>query len=860
MADTTPEPETENRPDPAVAAEHEPDAERDTIVDQEAGLLQRSLEALASIETQYTVSYDEELLSLRDQIAEARTEDLPPLVQQMERLQGIMARRAEVPAVRVDKGSPYFGHMRLIENGRMRDVLVGNGTYVDTDRGVRIVDWRDAPVSKLYYRYSEGDDYEEEIAGRTIEGVMSIRRAVVVADSVLRRVIAPQGTFVRRGAPPKWHRIDASSTKLAGGQGKAERPPALDEYLIKRGRLGVRIAGREERHLPDIPALIDKRQFELISKPTSGLVVIQGGAGSGKTTIGLHRIAYLNFQEPRRFSADKMMVVVFNQALASYISRVLPSLGVEGVTVSTFRDWAMQQRKKHLPKLPTEYTEDTPTVVTRLKKHPVLLQLIDERVADESRAIDQAVTRAIGSTRDHARADVVWRSMSEWPPAQRVATMGLWLRGDREVAGDKGAGLSSDTRMAVESALDRVRRRAQDVVWDWAELLTNFKLLRRAFDARDPEAFSDDELASAVRYCADRVGRIADEPGAPKDGDDLVTEDDDAQRERKVKPLRTRQDRDDALDMLDVEQVGGDGEGRSKRRSRDDDEPEDDPYRAIDGRDERAGDDDVALDYEDDALLLRLYQKKRGPLRRDRKNVLLYEHVFVDEAQDLSPMELSLLLDCVTPARSVTLAGDTAQRLLMDNGFTDWRSVLKDLGLQSVDVEPLRIGYRSTAEVLEFARHVLGPLADPNPPQATRSGAPVEVHRFADTGAAMAFLGEALRGLMLDEPRANVCVIAKDPDRADLYYQGLEKAEVPRLTRVRNQDFTFKNGVEVTDVRQVKGLEWDYVVMVDVTESMFPEGDENRHLLHIASTRAAHQLWVVCAGRPSSLLPERFRD
>lgn len=852
MADTT--------QDPA----HEPDAERDAIVAEEEKLLGRSLEALAAIETQYNISYDEELLSLRDQIAEARGEDLPPLVQQMERLQGIMARRAEVPAVRVDKNSPYFGHMRLTENGRSRDVLIGNGTYVDTDRGVRIVDWRDAPVSKLYYRYSEGDDYEEEIAGRTVEGTMAVRRAVVVADSIVRRVITPQGTFVRRGTPPRWMRIDSASTRLAGGQGKAERPPALDEYLIKRGRLGVRASGREERHLPDIPALIDKRQFELISKPTSGLVVIQGGAGSGKTTIGLHRIAYLAFQEPRRFSPDKMMVVVFNQALASYISRVLPSLGVEGVHVITFRDWAVQQRKKHLPRLPSEYTEDTPTAVSKLKKHPVLLQLIDERVRDESKAIDTGVARAIESTSNGERAGKVWRSMAEWPPAQRVAVMGLWLRGEREVNGDKGGGLASDTRMAAETALDRVRRRAQDVVWDWAELLTNYKLLRRVLNERDPEAFTDEELASAVRYCTDRVGRIADEPGAPREGDELDTSDDDEKRERKVKPLRTRQDREDAMDLLDVEQIGGDdSKPKKSRASRDDDRDDDadvDPYRALDGRDERTADDDVALDPEDDALLLRLYQKKRGPLRKDRKNVLLYEHVFVDEAQDLSPTEMSVLLDCVTPARSVTLAGDTAQRLLMDNGFTDWRGVLKDLGLQSVDVEPLRIGYRSTSEVLDFARAVLGPLADPNPPQATRSGAPVEVHRFADTGAAMAFLGESLRGLMLDEPRANVCVIAKDPERADLYYQGLEKAEVPRLTRVRNQDFTFKNGVEVTDVRQVKGLEWDYVVMVDVTESMFPESDENRHLLHIAATRAAHQLWVVCAGRPSSLLPEQFRD
>jgi DNA helicase-2/ATP-dependent DNA helicase PcrA len=90
-------------------------------------------------------NYDQELISLRDQIAEARMEDVPPLVQQMERLQRIAARRAEIPATNIDVRSPYFGHLRLVESGRQRDVLIGNATYIDTERGVRVVDWRDAP-------------------------------------------------------------------------------------------------------------------------------------------------------------------------------------------------------------------------------------------------------------------------------------------------------------------------------------------------------------------------------------------------------------------------------------------------------------------------------------------------------------------------------------------------------------------------------------------------------------------------------------------------------------------------------------------------------------------------------------------
>ena len=87
------------------------------------------------------------------------------------------------------------------------------------------------------------------------------------------------------------------------------------------------------------------------------------------------------------------------------------------------------------------------------------------------------------------------------------------------------------------------------------------------------------------------------------------------------------------------------------------------------------------------------------------------------------------------------------------------------------------------------------------------------------------------------------------------FAHGLKKAEVPFLRRIARQDFPFKAGIDVTDVRQVKGLEFDYVVLLEVSNASYAEDDEARHLLHIAATRAAHQLWVTTPGRVSPLLP-----
>ena len=131
--------------------------------------------------------------------------------------------------------------------------------------------------------------------------------------------------------------------------------------------------------------------------------------------------------------------------------------------------------------------------------------------------------------------------------------------------------------------------------------------------------------------------------------------------------------------------------------------------------------------------------------------------------------------------------------------------------------------------------------------------------RFGHSGEAAGFLGEKLRELMQTEPRASVAVIARYPEQADIYYEALTKAEVPYLRRIADQDFPFKPGIDVTDVRQVKGLEFDYVVLVEVGDAAYPAEDEARHLLHIGATRAAHQLWVLTSGRSSPLLPEGLR-
>ncbi|MBA3458452.1 MAG: ATP-binding domain-containing protein [Deltaproteobacteria bacterium] len=733
---------------------------------------------------------DADLLSLRDQIAEARPEDLPPLVEQMTRLAALRARIGGGAQLPIDLASPYFAHMRLKESSKTRDVLVGKRGFIDRSSNVQIVDWRNAPVSRIYYRYEEGDDYEEEIAGRKVEGVVEARRNVSIARGNLRRIGTPQGTYLKDARGSWVQAVGQIAPVLHGGMGKAARPVAAKG---EKGKLGIHHgAARADKALPEIAALIDKEQFELITQPGSGIVVIQGGAGSGKTTVALHRIAFLNFQDPRRFKPQHTLFVVPSQALVRYVGGVLPSLGVSGVPVVTYTGWARTTRMRCLPEAPTTYNIDPPEHVSRVKKHPQLLNMLATWVERQAAEIGAEVAPI------HAPAIEEWNRLVKRPLMPRLSGLNSWLK--------KQAELDPTVRVALEGAIKRWKKRADDIVLDWAEMFTDPVLLAEGFAGTD---VSQKDIERVVAWMKRQLSKPQKAP-VDEEGNPIL-----------------------------------DAEGQPLGMD------EDDP----------AG----KFDDEDDPILLRLVQLKRGSLATPEGQELVYEHVAIDEAQDRSALEVKVLVEAVHAPdndpmkRSVTIAGDTAQRLVFDNNFTGWAELLQQTGQPAI-VRPLKLSYRSTAEVMLLAREILGPELAPEEPLAARPGEPVELHEFGDLGEAVAFLSDALRNLMAREPTASCAVISRHPEQADAYYDGLKRAEVPALRRVRRDEFNFQPGVDITDVTSVKGLEFDYVVMVDVNEASYPDQHWARHMLHIGVTRAAHQLWLVSTGEPSVLMPAALRD
>jgi DNA helicase IV len=282
--------------------------------------------------------------------------------------------------------------------------------------------------------------------------------------------------------------------------------------------------------------------------------------------------------------------------------------------------------------------------------------------------------------------------------------------------------------------------------------------------------------------------------------------------------------------------------------------------RAIDGR---ALDDGTAtehadtVDVEDYAVLFELDRLRAARRGKTPTAPRPFDLIAIDEAQEFAPLELALVGRSLSPAGTLIVSGDADQQTDGTTTFLGWDAVMKELGVESFGTVPLRIGYRCPPHVEALARAVRdgGPL--PELPVETKRGAPTALRAFADERELVHALGPEMELVLRRDRRASVAVVCRSPLTARRL-AGLFRAELP-MRLVFDGRFLPRGPAQISTVDEIKGLEFDYVVVPDANAPSYPEDAASRRALYVAITRARFQVVVAHTGLRSPLL-QGLRD
>lgn len=616
-------------------------------------------------------------------------------------------------------------------------------------------------------------------------------RASMARPFYLATTAQPEGVAVRRHIRTTGRSVTGindevlsgtSTPASSSGAGVAEES-ALQEAL-HRARTG---------YMTSIVETIQREQDTIIRDPTRGVIVVEGGPGTGKTAVALHRVAYLLYTHRDFLAATGVLIVGPNPTFLDYISRVLPELGETGVVLSTVGDMfpgVHGTSEETLAAREVKGSEAMMEILSNAVKNYQVVPPAAQRVRIDSielflrvEVVKKARTRARRSRRPHNEARRIFAEALIDELAQQLA---------RRIGTDPLGGANLLSRADIDQLHDDLAETTavEDLLDKLWPALTPTQVLSELLESR--EAID----AAAVDYDDETRDALYRANGAAWTASDAALLDElavllgmpDAQEQRDDEERKWREQLADAEDALDI------------LASSDSTDNDDDAFDA-----EILSAHDV-IDAETLARRHEVRERRTTAQRAQADYAWTYGHVIVDEAQELTPMEWRMLFRR-SPARWMTIVGDTAQTSA-PAGVDDWADTLAPFVRTRFRHHRLTVNYRTPQPITNVANHILQ-VIDPDTTQAQsiRDGAPV---RFLPADKASTVLGS--------------------------------DALVPGI--ITGSDGRLHATIDKSNVTDIKGLEFDHVTVVDPQGivNASPQGWQD---LYVAITRATQTLTVV---------------
>lgn len=655
---------------------------------------------------------------------------------------------------------PYFARIDFKENNanNERKIYIGKTGILNDKYDVIVTDWR-APIASIYYDGQLGK-VKYECPDGIIKGDLSKKRVYTIENSILK----------------DYQDIDITTN---------------DEFLQEC------LNENSEARLKNIISTIQSEQNKIIRAKMSNPLIVQGVAGSGKTTVALHRIAYLVYTYEKEFNPDEFLIIAPNKFFLDYISNVLPDLGVDYVRQQTFEEFMLENIDANFEINPINV--ELSNIVNQNGKTDLIKKSANFKSSLRFKElIDEFIDKFLKSNLpkgDFKISDIVVFNHDE------VIDMFINYFKNNSINDSKKmltAILQKRVSNIANELIDRLSEQRKSKLYNIDKNLSDDKVKEIRL-----EIFKEKEYEMQQLF---------------KGGKKLVL---------------------DYLKNFKIEKVLSIYKKIISDKILFDKYVESELYEYI-LETYKKNIKSKKVEYEDLAPLFYIQNRFLGNI-----NNLKLEHIVIDEAQDLGEFQFYNFKEIVKPNMSMTILGDISQGIYSYKGINNWNKLNQIVFNNKASIEYLKESYRTSMEIMNEANTIINKIVDNEniilAQPIERHGDKIEHWKIDSEDSKISKIYEIIK-THLEAGHINIAVITKDFDESIELHKKLTNYEVDIKLISENLD-KYTGGTIIMPSYLSKGLEFDSVIISD--SNKYSENILDTKLLYVACTRAMHTLDII---------------
>lgn len=718
-------------------------------------------------------------ISIIDELLEVNKQKMNKVSNDIVEAQLIEHAKKEVKKLQDIRQNPYFGRLDFEDEYGKETIYIGK-KGIEKDAELIVVDWR-TELGKLYNAY-QGVQKTFQIGKENRPVTINGKRGIIIQDGKVMKV------------------TEIGQTGIVENE-NGEKVKYMDDYLKEI------LTNTEEAHkLRDIISSIQAEQDEIIRLPLKDTIIVQGAAGSGKSTIALHRISYLLYQYHEQVKPKDILILAPNEIFLSYIKDIVPEIEIEGIEQRTFYDWAS-------------------TYFTDVNNIPDLHEQYVHVYGSTDKGDLIKIAKYKGSLRFKKLLDdfVEYIGNTMIPHGDMIIESGVILSKEE----------IHQFYQAKEYLPLNVRmKEVKDFILNWS----NNQIKKRKEQIE--EEFED----------AYRKWIVTLPEGEERKA---VYEALENAKELRMKMFTEKMQHEISLVVKKMENIPALLMYKSvfQKKVFDKFHPDiDEELLSLLLKNGRQIKQEKFM-YEDIAPLIYLDAKING-------KKLQYEHIFIDEAQDYSPFQLAIMKDY---AKSMTILGDIAQGIFSFYGLDRWEEiesyVFKEKEYKRLH---LQTSYRSTKQIMDMANRVLlnsnydFPLVIP----VNRHGNVPSIKKVQSIGELYDEMVSSIK-IFKEKGYKKIAILTATRQGAIDTFDQLKRRNVTQMEVITEGHQELKEKVVIIPSYLVKGLEFDAVIIEDVSDETFKDETHHAKMLYMSITRAHHDLHMFYRGSLSPLLEDR---